>query len=96
MDRYDRLSDAQKEFLQKSVDSVRENGNTSFELNRWGGLWSIVGQPNGGGFEGPGAEAGSPQMAFTFFEELADLGFIQIERLSGRSWKYTLTQDVTD
>ena len=96
MHQYDSLSDAQKEFLRKSVEFMQSSGNTSLELNRWGGLWSIVGQPHGGGFEGPGAEAGMPPVDYSFFQELAELGLIQLERLSGRSWKCIPSSDLSD
>jgi len=85
---YENLSDAQKEFVQQSVECAREKGNDSFQLNRWGGLWSVIGEPNGGGFEGPGT-----QVDFSFFQELEDSGLLQIERVSGRSWRYTLTKE---
>lgn len=91
MNQYENLSDAQKEFVQQSVECAREKGNDCFQLNRWGGLWSVIGEPNGGGFEGPGTKGGTPQIDFSFFQELEDSGLLQIERVSGRSWRYTLT-----
>jgi hypothetical protein len=94
MQPYDSLSDAQKEFLRKSAAFMQESGNISLELNRWGGLWSVIGKPHGGGFECPGAQAGMTRIDFSFFEELADHGLIQLERLSGRSWKCTLSPDL--
>lgn len=93
MHQLDSLSDAQVEFLRRSLTSQQECGNTSFELRRWGGQWSVTGRPHGDCFEGPGMSEGTPQADFTFFQQLEEMGLISLERLTGRAWKYTLTDD---